>query len=124
MTKMVLGMVLALATFAEASLHAAPMTDVLKVRFDRSFAAAQTWLPAGEYSIRQIDSRSDLPVLLIESAYGAVMVPVNRVADFAIPSRTEAVLEVDNNKYYLKRIRIAGQNYSYEIIGSPAPRPE
>lgn len=96
--------------------------ELMKARFDQSFAVGQNWLPAGEYRIRTVDVGGDQPVLLFEGEYGSVLVVANRNRDDsrASSTRPEAVLRVENNKLYLKRLHVAGSNYGFEIPGSPA----
>lgn len=113
---------LAMAAFAGLAMEGrAQSSEIMKVRFDRSFAVAQNWLPAGEYNIRTVDTGGDSPVLLIESSYGSVLVTANRYEDRAreVVTKPEAIFEVENNKYYLRRIRAAGRSYGFEIIGTP-----
>lgn len=96
--------------------------ELMKARFEQSFAVGQSWLPAGEYRIRTVDVGGDQPVLMFEGEYGSVLVVVNRYRDDSRVSsaKPEAVLRMENNKLYLKRLNLAGKSYGFEIPGSPA----
>lgn len=97
------------------------MAQTMKLRVNHSFAVAQSWLPAGDYEIRAVDTGSDQPVLMIRSEYGSVLVAANRVgAAGAITAKPEAVFAVENNKLYLRTIKMAGSSYGLQLLGSPA----
>jgi hypothetical protein len=122
MKKFGLHLALAVAGFVAMSMDTQAQTGVMKVKIDRSFAVGQNWLPAGEYNIRRVDTGGDAPVLLFESDYGSVMVVANKFRENSLVpgTKTEAVLAVENNKYYLKRLSVAGRSYGFEIPGAPA----
>ncbi len=101
---------------AEARAQSMPS---MKLRVNHSFAVGQNWLPAGEYRIQTLNTGSDQPVLAIQSEYGTVLVAANRSSE-AMVEKPEAVFAEQNNKLYLKRIKMAGRSYRFEIIGSPA----
>lgn len=96
--------------------------ELMKARFEQSFAVGQNWLPAGEYRIRTVDVGGDQPVLMFQGEYGSVLVVANRNRDEARTSteKAGAVLRMENNKMYLKRLNVAGSDYGYEILGTPA----
>ncbi|MFN7937056.1 MAG: hypothetical protein U0R19_27280 [Bryobacteraceae bacterium] len=96
--------------------------ELMKARFEQSFAVGQSWLPAGEYRIRTVDVGGDQPVLMFEGEYGSVLVVANRNRDdsHTLRQKPEAVLRVENNKLYLKRLNVAGSSYGFDIVGSPA----
>jgi hypothetical protein len=91
----------------------------MKLHVNHSFAVGQNWLPAGEYRIQTLHTGSDLPVLAIQGEYGTVLVAANRSSQTVV-EKTEAVFAERNNKLYLKRIKMAGRSYGFEVIGSPA----
>ncbi|MBS1829540.1 MAG: hypothetical protein JST93_29840 [Acidobacteria bacterium] len=96
--------------------------ELMKAKFEQSFAVGQSWLPAGEYRIRTVDVGGDQPVLMFQGEYGSVLVVANRNRDEARTSteKAGAVLRMENNKMYLKRLNVAGSDYGYEILGTPA----
>ncbi|MBL8177786.1 MAG: hypothetical protein JNK48_24120 [Bryobacterales bacterium] len=117
-----LNMILALAAWAAIAMTASAQTmPAMKLRINHSFAVAQSWLPAGDYEIRTVDNGSDQPVLLIRSDYGSVLVAANRYdSNGAVAAKPEAIFEMENNKVYLKRIKMAGRSYGFQVIGAPA----
>jgi len=116
------GWIIALAVWAGIAFEAqAQMTPMMKLRVNHSFAVAQSWLPAGDYEIRPVDTGSDQPVLMIRSEFGAVLVAANRVEPMgAIAAKPEAIFAVENDKLYLRTIRMAGSSFGFQFIGSPA----
>ena len=80
----------------------------------------QTVLPSGEYTIRQVQHTSDVPLLSIASASGGVhiLVMVNRIGSNG--DVNGVVLAKEGGGYRLTKIHVAGLPYSYEIVNSGA----
>ena len=102
--------------------HAGEQTEVT-VRFHQSIGVGATFLPAGTYTIRAIDSSSNTPVLAFISRHGETMaVPVMRfstsepVADKTSFTVVAGDPEQDSGRVHMTAIRIAGRDYEYEIF--------
>jgi len=108
-----LGVCLAASAFAQ-------MEDVVKVTLPQAAMVGSVKLPAGEYTIRDInDEGGSTALLLIHSNTGLnVTAEVMRISepDNKPASRTEVVLRHDENQYRMDKIWFAGREDGFELL--------
>jgi hypothetical protein len=109
-----------LATLALAVPARAATSENVKVRMEKEFRVGTAALPAGDYTIRVLNTGSDSPTLIFETGDG------NRVfaAAWRFPNdldstagETQVVMSSTENGLTVKEVRLAGQAYRYQLIG-------
>ena len=112
-----------LLTMVALSSTASAQGVAVKVQFEQTVRAGQSYLPAGNYTIRLANLTSDQPILAVESDQGArILIPAMRAYAPGThgAASTEVVLERVGNELHMTKIWLAGRMYGYEIIGSLA----
>ena len=113
--------VLTLAVVISFASCAAAQTDSMKVHFPAPVRVATTELPAGDYTIRSVDTGSDSPVLAFQNAEGrAILVAVSRCspAPGDLAAKSSIVLQPEGGELHLTKIWLAGRGYGYQVIGT------
>lgn len=91
--------------------------DIVHVHLAYAVQAAGNTIPAGDYEIRDIQTGSDVPMLLLHSNSYNAIVPVMRVALDAnlVDDKTEVVLARSEKGYSLEHLLIEGRTYRYDF---------
>lgn len=104
---------------------AAQMVDLITVKLPYAATVGRVTLPAGEYSIRNLNDDGSSPVIEIRSTAGpSVTATVTQVSapDRKLADRTEVILRHEGNKYQIDKIWMQGRDYGYDL--HPAIRRE
>jgi hypothetical protein len=102
-----------------------PISDTIKVTFPNPVIVAGERVPAGEYTIRQVDSASNPRLLEFASEDGTrheLVASAMPAADQLVRRDTSVILEQRGDDYYLRQIWIEGKDYGYEFAPSPDER--
>lgn len=113
--------ILALVALFALTVPAQAAGESVKVNLDQPFKVGATTLPAGEYSIRLLDTNSDTPILVFESSPASrIFVPAMRVGnDFdRADHTTELVFQSAEGSLSVKELRMAGLTYRYQILAT------
>ena len=107
------------ALTAGTMLAQGPLYDHVVVDLPYATQVQGKTLPAGEYTIREHESKTDSNILHIFGNNGIdLKATVNTIdtVDKSTPNDTKVVLDHVGNQYYFDKIWIQGKNYGYEFI--------
>jgi hypothetical protein len=97
----------------------------LKVHIPETVYVAQSQLPAGDYSVRQINVGGDVPYLLFEPVAkgNAVVVATmrNQLDNRLASDKSELKFDRTSVGLALAKVQVEGLNYSFDVIGNHAP---
>jgi hypothetical protein len=95
-----------------------PISDKVEVNFPNPVIVAGERLPAGDYTIRQVDSASNSRLLAFATEDGTrheLLVSAMPAVNELRRRDTSVILEQRGNDYYLSQIWIEGKDYGYEF---------
>jgi hypothetical protein len=93
----------------------------MKVTLPHATSIGGVTLPAGECTIRQLNSDTSSAVLLIHSTGGAsVTALVSQIPErnYKVASQPEVVLRRSRTKYALEQVWFPGMEYGYNVLNS------
>jgi hypothetical protein len=113
--------------FCTALLAQGPVTDRLTVEFKDPVLVGDATLPAGQYTVRQLDTASNPRVFEFVAADGTrteATASAAPILDNFARHPTSVVLTRKGNNLQLSRIWIEGQSYGYEFTAPEGPEIE
>jgi len=120
MRSLVIGIALAVLTFAGVQNASAQIIDTVDFTTSFSFTVGNTTLPAGSYSIRPDDD--DPRILELRGKNTSALFQVDLVEGPKIADKTEVVFSRHGNSYVLKNIWVVGSNSGVETTPVEAER--
>jgi hypothetical protein len=118
MKKTMLGTVVCLGGLMGTA--SAQMTETVKVTLPCAASVGGVTLPAGEYTIRDMQFPSGTPVMQI-SSFGGKSVDVLALAVEAPkeerPDGTKLILQQSGQGYHIQTLWIEGENIGYQFVG-------